>query len=240
MHHDNIIAMIPARIGSTRLAKKNLALLDGKPLISYAIDAATSSGVFDRVMINSDHEIFSKIAFRYSAEFYARPKELGSSDTKSDMVVYDFMRKHPCDILCWVNPTSPLQTSEEIREVIHYFKENRLDSLITVDSRQVHCRCNDRPVNYNTDELFAKTQDLPPIQLFVYSLMIWRAKPFMTAFEQKGHAFFVGKVGFYPVSRLSSLIIKNKEDLQFAEHVLQSLKTTGNHEIAYDSVVEEI
>ena len=31
-----IIAMIPARIGSTRLKMKNLALLNGKPLIAYS------------------------------------------------------------------------------------------------------------------------------------------------------------------------------------------------------------
>ena len=36
-----ITAMIPARMGSERLEKKNLALLDGNPLISYAIKAAT-------------------------------------------------------------------------------------------------------------------------------------------------------------------------------------------------------
>ena len=39
MRKFNIIAMIPARIGSTRFKMKNLALLDGKPMISYAIEA---------------------------------------------------------------------------------------------------------------------------------------------------------------------------------------------------------
>ena len=34
------IAMIPARIGSTRLKYKNLALINNKPLIYYAINAA--------------------------------------------------------------------------------------------------------------------------------------------------------------------------------------------------------
>ena len=44
-----VYAMIPARLGSTRLKMKNLALIDGKPMISYAINAAVKSGVFDKV-----------------------------------------------------------------------------------------------------------------------------------------------------------------------------------------------
>src|SRR3989304_395347 len=69
----NIIAMVPARIGSTRLKMKNLALINGKPLISYAIDAAKASGVFSRVVVNSDNEIFAGVAERYGADFYLRP-----------------------------------------------------------------------------------------------------------------------------------------------------------------------
>ena len=47
----HITAMIPARMGSERLKQKNLALLDGKPLISYAINAANESQAFDQVVV---------------------------------------------------------------------------------------------------------------------------------------------------------------------------------------------
>ena len=100
----NIVAMVPARMGSERLRLKNLALLNGKPLISYAVEAAKDSGAFSRVVLNSDGDIFSKVAQRYGVDFYLRPDQLGSSDTNSDDVVYDFMRKHPSDLVAWVNP----------------------------------------------------------------------------------------------------------------------------------------
>ena len=48
-----IYAMIPARFGSTRLKMKNLALIAGKPMISYAITAAKEAGVFNKIFINS-------------------------------------------------------------------------------------------------------------------------------------------------------------------------------------------
>ena len=81
MDGSKVIAMIPARIGSTRLKMKNLALVNGRPLIYYSIRAAQDSGVFDRVVLNSDHEVFGEIADRYGAEFYHRPLKLGSSET---------------------------------------------------------------------------------------------------------------------------------------------------------------
>jgi len=56
-----IYAMIPARFGSTRLKMKNLALIDGKPMISYAIKAAKDSNVFNRVIVNSEHSIFQVV-----------------------------------------------------------------------------------------------------------------------------------------------------------------------------------
>ena len=133
----NVIAMIPARMGSERLKMKNLAMLNGRPLISYAIDAAKSSGVFSRVVVNSDGDIFQRIAQRYGVDFYHRAAGLGSSDTRSDEVVYDFMLKYSCDAVAWVNPISPLQTAEEIRKVVEHFIEKRLDSLITVEDQPV-------------------------------------------------------------------------------------------------------
>ena len=107
-----IYAMIPARKGSVRLKMKNLALLDNKPLIYYAINAAKKSKQFDKIIINSDHKIFNKIANRYKIDFYLRPKSFGRSSTKSDDVVYDFIKKNPdAKFVVWVNPIAPLLAS---------------------------------------------------------------------------------------------------------------------------------
>lgn len=236
----NIIAMVPARIGSTRLKMKNLALINGKPLISYAIEAAKASGVFGRVVVNSDNEIFAGIAKRYGADFYLRPAELGSSTTKSDNVVYDFMAKHPSDIVAWVNPTSPLQTGDEIRDVINYFVKEDLDTLITVKNEQVHCIYEGRPVNFNTAEIFAQTQDLRPVQSFVYSIMMWRNKTFMDTFEKQGYALFCGKTGYYPVSKETAIIIKTKEDIMLADYVMRTKSSVGEYEVKYDDIIKEL
>ncbi len=229
-----IIAMIPARRGSTRLKEKNLALLNGKPLISYAIQAAQEARVFERVVINSEDEVFAKIAQRYKAEFYKRPEQLGSSGTKSDDVIADFIRRNPCDILVWVNPTSPLQTGEEVAGVVKYFIDEKLDSLVTIRNEQVHCVYKDKPLNFDPDEIFAQTQDLNPVGFFVYSVMMWRTKTFQEFYEKQGYALLCGRVGYYPVSRLSSIIIKREEDLKVAEYLLAGMEARKNYVLTYD------
>lgn len=233
----NAIAMIPARIGSTRLKMKNLALINGKPLISYTIEAAKASGVFSRIVLNSDAEIFAEIARRHEIEFYLRPRELGSSTTKSDSVVYDFMIKHPSDIVAWVNPTSPLQTGDEINKVVNYFIAGGLDTLITVKKEQVHCIFKGTPVNFNMDEVFAQTQDLVPVEPFVYSVMMWRNGTFTDTFQKKGYALFCGKVGYYPVSKETGIIIKTKEDIMLADYVVRSREMQREYEVSYDQII---
>ena len=51
------IAMIPARMGSKRIEKKNIRILNGKPLISYVIEAAIEANCFDEIYINSESKL---------------------------------------------------------------------------------------------------------------------------------------------------------------------------------------
>ena len=210
-------------------------------MISYAIDAAQKSGVFDKVVLNSENDIFSDIADRYNVEFYHRPTDLGSSQAKSDSVVADFMQSFPdADIVAWVNPISPFQTSDEISKIIHYFLERKLDSLITVENKQVHCNYKDEPVNYSLDGLFAQTQDLEPVQPFVYSIMMWRSKVFLDAFNKKGYGLFCGDFGTYTVSNLSGIIIKTQEDLMLADFLMRSVvNKSGDYQLQYDELVAD-
>ena len=230
-----VFAMIPARIGSERLPKKNLVMLKGEPLIGHAIRAAKESGFFDRIVVNADHEIFNEIAAGYGVEFYPRPPSLATSTTRSDDVIYDFMQKYPGDFTAWVNPISPLQPAEEVAAVVRYFSEENLDSLITVRQEQVHCNFQGEPLNYSPGEKFAKTQDLDPVQRFVYSIMMWRNETFVRTYKEKGYALLFGKIGFYPVSWHSSIIVKYEEDIRLCEYILAGKELNAQRELEYFS-----
>jgi len=233
-----INGMIPARMGSNRLKQKNLALIDGKPLISYAINAAKESGVFSELYVNSENDIFKEIAKRYDINFYQRAEYLGGSTIKSDDVVYDFMMNNSSDITVWVNPTSPLQTSEEIKGALDYFISGGYDCLFTVKNEQVHCVLNERPINFNEHGVFAQTQDLAPVGRFVYSLMMWRNDSFIEQYQTNKCAFFCGKIGYYPISSETAVIVKRQEDLFLAESILIARKYANERELKYDELVD--
>ncbi len=226
-----IIAMIPARIGSVRLKKKNLILINNQPLIYYAINAAKKSKIFDEIYLNSDDEIFRKIAKKYNIKFYLRDKKLGSSRTKSDDIVYDFFKKFECHTLVWVNSIAPLQTAKEISKVVKYFLKKKFNSLITTNKFKYHGITNNRPINFKKNDKFAKTQDLDPIDLMVYSLMMWNSKSFIKAYEKKSGTILHGKVGYYTVDKLSGIIVKNKHDL----HIVSSIINKKRKRIRYFS-----
>ncbi len=240
MTGSKIIAMIPARKGSVRLKAKNLALLNGRPLISYPIQAAIDANIYDRIILNADDDTFKKIADEYKVEFYKRPAELGSSTSKIDSVIYDFMNNFPSQVLAWVNPASPLQTGKEIRDVTDYYFKREIDTLITVKDENVHCAYNGKPINFTIDDEFAQTQDLIPVQRFVYSVMMWRGCVFREDFEKKGRAAFSGKIGYFPVSRESAIIIKKPEDLKLAECILKGMELVTSDNIQYDPLFDKI
>ena len=96
---NKVIAMIPARLGSKRVKNKNLKEINGKPLISYIVETAVKSNVFDEIYINSESEIFKDIADKYGIKFYKRPEELSTDSATNDQFALDFIENNPCDTL---------------------------------------------------------------------------------------------------------------------------------------------
>jgi len=236
----NIYAMIPARIGSQRLKYKNLALINGKPMIYYAIESAKKSKLFKKIILNSDHPIFEKIAKRYNIEFYLRPRKLGSSNIKSDDVVSDFIHKYnELETLVWVNSIAPFQTGLDIKNCIKFFFKNKYDSLITTTPFQLHGLYNGKPINFNKNKKFAKTQDLKKIEIFLYSIMMWNAKSFIKSYAKNKFGITCGKFGTFPISQDKSILIKHPEDLRMANYYMSN-KLNKKFKIKYDHLMRDI
>ena len=63
-----MIAIIPARGGSTRVPYKNIMDFNGKPMIAYTIDAAKESGLFEHIIVSTDDEKIAEVAKNCGAE----------------------------------------------------------------------------------------------------------------------------------------------------------------------------
>lgn len=72
-----VATIILARGGSKGLPKKNIALLNGKPLIAYTIEASLNCKYVDRTIVSTDDHEIAELAKKYGAEVpFMRPAEL--------------------------------------------------------------------------------------------------------------------------------------------------------------------
>ena len=216
-----IIGEIPARLGSKRIKQKNLHLINGKPLITYAINAAKQATTLSEIYVNSESDIIGKIAFDNGVKFYKRDPSLSTDTATSDQFNYDFIRGTNADVLVMINPVSPLIEAVDIDNVVNLFLENDYDTVITIREEKLQAFCNNKPINFNPHSMLPRTQDIPSIQICAWSICVWRAKTFIQSYEKKGYAVFSGKIGFYPLSLLKSVKISTEEDFLLAEALLR-------------------
>lgn len=218
-----IVAMIPARLTSERVKMKNLRLLNGKPLISYAIENCINSGVFDEIYINSDALILREIAEAYGVKFYERNPELAKSEVTNDQFAFDFLKNIKCDFLFQVLPTSPLLTPEDIRRFVSYMISNNFDTVLSVKEERIEALFRNEPINFMPKMIMPKSQDLEPVKLFCNAIMGWRAVNFINNYETFGCAVYggEGKVGYFTLSGLATIDIDNEGDFQLAELAME-------------------
>jgi len=115
------LAVIPARGGSKRIPRKNLKEFHGRPIMSYSIEAALTSGLFDRVWVSTDDEAIADCAHQYGAEVpFVRPAELADDYAGTNAVA-----RHAADWasdngiavreLCCLYATAPFVTADDLR-----------------------------------------------------------------------------------------------------------------------------
>lgn len=213
------IAMIPARMGSQRLKRKNLRELGGIPLIVRAIRKCRQACVFDEIWVNSEHRDFRKISEVEGVGFHLRPSELGNDQATSEQYVAEFLSEHSCEWLFQVHSIAPLLTIRDIRNFVDHAEGRPLDSILSVEEIQIECAFRDRPVNFSFDTK-TNSQELEPIQRVCWSITGWRRETYLDAWNTGRCATYAGRVGFYPINRLAAHVIKTEADLAVAEQLL--------------------
>lgn len=134
----NIIVLIPARGGSKRFPKKNVYLLDGKPLIHYPIEAARAAKLVNRVVVTTDSPEIAEVAKRAGAEVpFLRPAELATDESPViEAIQYTLERLASegdrADYILLLQPASPLISSDNIDALITAVIEKNADSGVAV------------------------------------------------------------------------------------------------------------
>jgi CMP-N-acetylneuraminic acid synthetase len=218
-----IVAMIPARLGSQRIPKKNLRLLGDKVLTQWVAKACQDAAVFDEIYINSESPVFERIANDIGVKFYQRPEHLSTNSATNDDFGLDFINSIECDILIQVNPTSPFTTPEDIKGVVQMFIDGSYQTVHTVKDEQIEGIFDGKPLNFDPLKQMPPSQELTPVKLFTSSIMAWDAKKFKENMEKTGCAVYGGdgKIGYYTIKGAGMIDIDNEKDFYLAEAILK-------------------
>lgn len=127
------VAIIPARAGSKGIPNKNVRLLDGHPMVYYAIRNALECPSIDEVIVTTDSPQVQTIAQQMGATVRWRDASLCTDDVTLDAVVYDAIpADQTWDRIVTMQPTSPTLAADTLDAAIQHAKREDLDTLISV------------------------------------------------------------------------------------------------------------
>lgn len=112
----NVLIVIPARGGSKGIPRKNLRLLNGKPLIYYSIKNALNVKIngFVDVYVSSEDSEIDLLTKKFGAKVHLRDEKLADDKSTLDPVIYDCLmhaeniESKKYDLVVTMQPTSPL------------------------------------------------------------------------------------------------------------------------------------
>lgn len=141
----DILAIIPARKGSTRLPGKNIRDLNSKNLIVRTIEETLKSQLIRETILINDIDETEDIAHKYRIQRIEEPEELAQTNVPGIKIIrfaIDYLReqgRNEPEIIIYLQPTSPFRTSTHIDEALSLFLESNADSLASM------CEAKERP-----------------------------------------------------------------------------------------------
>lgn len=223
------IAIIPARSGSKGLKDKNIKLLNGKPLLAYSIEEAIKSKCFDTVFVSTDSKKYADIAKKYGAEVpflrsknNARDKSDAWSVVRETLDNYDKLGKR-FDTFTYLQPTSPLRTSKDIKNAYKLYKELKANSIVSVCETEVSpLYCYKLPKNnllskvLNVENENKRRQDIGTYYTMNGAIYLSNVNNFL-----KTNDIFKKRCYAYVMEKKSSIDIDDELDFKFVESLIK-------------------
>ncbi len=232
MHNYKMIAMIPARLGSKRIPRKNLRYLGEKPLIQYPIDLALQIPQFESIWVNSESAELGKAIQGMGVQFHKRPEAFSADNCTNREFTYHFMCHHECDYVIMINPTSPLLRLDTVKRFIEFVNEHEYDTVLSTISEKAESFYLGKPLNFNIQNK-VNSQMLEPVEKTVWALTAWKRETFMEIEEKGMCPVFGGNLATFPIPKDESCDLDTMEDWKIAEGIIQARQNSVNHSVRY-------
>lgn len=123
-----VYGIIPSRFGSSRFPGKPLAILAGKPLVAWVVDAVKKATTLDEVIVATDDERIAAAVQQYGGRAVMTPSELPSGTDRIAVAAGDFADD---DILVNIQGDEPLIDPKLIDELVAKLKGDERWSMAT-------------------------------------------------------------------------------------------------------------
>ncbi|MEI6096322.1 MAG: hypothetical protein WCR08_12845 [Gammaproteobacteria bacterium] len=149
------LAIIPCRGGSKGIPRKNLQIVNGISLTARAILFSQESGFFDVIHVSTDDEEIAAEAERYGSlvEFFRSDAASSDSSSATDVIreVHQVFanQNNQFDSIALLEPTSPMRTSEIVKQTINAIEDTEFDAALTLSPVQS---------SYHPDKQFSLNQ----------------------------------------------------------------------------------
>ena len=221
----SMIAVIPVRSGSKRLPKKNYKSFNSRNIAQIARDKCLAAGIFDKVIISSDDPFFEELVNCNEVKFLLRNENLASDEATTDEVVDFFFEKlSSCQSILWVNSVSPLQSVQDIKNCGLRLNDRDVDCVMAVNTLYQHCCIGNEPLNFNPNNPFEKTQDLVPVQRYIYSCMGWKKDTYVKHRKSGFKGLFPGRMALVEASILAGMLIKYEKDFVLCSKIEEAME----------------
>jgi 3-deoxy-manno-octulosonate cytidylyltransferase (CMP-KDO synthetase) len=123
-----VVAIIPARYGSTRLPGKPLAVIGGKPMIQHVYDSASKATGLDRVLVATDDRRIEETVRRFGGEVVMTSKHHPSGTDR----LAEVARRLKTDWVVNVQGDLPFIQPETITRAVAPLRRDRAIPMGTV------------------------------------------------------------------------------------------------------------
>lgn len=135
------VAVIPARGGSKRIPRKNLAKIGNYSLLTLALKHAKESERTEGIIVSTDSTDIAHEAREAGVEVpWLRPDELAADSSKTvDVLIHAvemFKNKYNYlpEQLILIEPTAPFRSGRIIDDAITHFEKHEADCLVSVNA----------------------------------------------------------------------------------------------------------
>lgn len=156
-----VVAFIPLRNNSKRVKDKNNQLIGDKTLVQHITESLMKVNCIDEVyLFTSDDKYMENLDKKI--KLIKRCKSLDHDETIGMEIYKNFVDKVKADIYVLVHATSPFIKPCTFEKGIYSIVNDGYDSAFTVEAIKTFCWFNNKPINYDLDNIL-QTQKLRPI-----------------------------------------------------------------------------